>query len=129
MIITALEVNHNRLPIMQGTAVSDIETFIRGARKVTYIDDTGREAWTTNIINAARILDNIHKAAATFQAGTTYQTGNMNITILHRTRCYATIAGYGRRLIREWPTGGEVVLIPVGKKCDIFCFAWNEANK
>lgn len=69
------------------------------------------------------------KILAAFKPGSTYQSGGVKITVLHRTRCYVDIAGYGRRLIREWPTGGEVVLIPVGKKCDIFCFAWNEAKK
>ena len=55
-MIKAIGINNRQLQITTATTANDINTFTAGARKVTYIDDTGREAWTTNIINAARIL-------------------------------------------------------------------------
>lgn len=121
MMIKAIGINNKRLQITAATTAGDINTFTAGARKVAMIDEAGR-AWYTDHADGEKIL-------ATFQAGGVYQAGTFKITVLHRTRCYVDIAGYGRRLIREWPTGGEVVLIPVRKKCDIFCFAWNEAKK
>ena len=130
MMIKAIGINNRQLQITTATTASDINTFTAGARKVAMIDEAGRAVWYTGRADGALILETIRKAAAAFKPGGVYQTGgNLKITVLHRTRCYATIAGYGRRLIREWPTGGEVVLIPVGKKCDMFCFAWNEAKK
>lgn len=129
MMIKAIGINNKQLQITAATTAGDINTFTAGARKVAMIDEAGRAAWYTDCSDGAAILETIRKAAATFKPGGTYQSGGVKITVLHRTRCYATIEGYGRRLIREWPTGGEVVLIPVGKKCDIFCFAWNEAKK
>ena len=129
-MIKAIGINNKQLQITTATTADDIDAFTAGARNVVMIDETGRAVWYTDCIDGAGILETIRKAAATFNPGGVYQTGgNLKITVLHRTRCYATIAGYGRRLIREWPTGGEVVLIPVGKKCDAFCFAWNEAKK
>lgn len=118
-MIKAIEINNRQLQITTATTASDIDAFTAGARRVALIDETGRAAWYTDHADGAKIL-------ATFQAGGVYQAGSLKIAVLHRTRCYATIAGYGRRLIREWPTGGEVVLIPVGKKCDIFCFSWRK---
>lgn len=129
MMIKAIGINNRQLQITAATTANDIDTFTAGARNVAMIDDTGRAAWYTDCTDGALILEAIRKTAAAFKSGGVYQAGNLKITVLHRTRCYVDIAGYGRRLIREWPTGGEVVLIPVGKKCDIFCFAWNEAKK
>ena len=129
MMIKAIRIDNRQLQITTATTVGDIDTFTAGARNVALIDEAGRAVWYTDCIDGAGILETIRKSAAAFKPGGVYQTGGINITVLHRTRCYATIAGYGRRLIREWPIGGEVVLIPVGKKCDAFCFAWNEVKK
>ena len=117
-MIKAIRIDNRQLQITTATTAGNIDAFTAGARKVALIDETGR-AWYTDHADGVKIL-------ATFQVGGVYQTGNLKITVLHRTRCYAMIAGYGRRLIREWPTGSEVILIPVGKKCDAFCFAWRE---
>lgn len=122
MMIKAIGINNKQLQITADTTANDIDAFTAGARNVAMIDEAGRAVWYTDHADGAKIL-------AAFKPGGTYQSGGVKITVLHRTRCYVDIAGYGRRLIREWPTGGEVVLIPVGKKCDIFCFAWNEAKK
>ena len=120
-MIEAIEIDNKRLQITPDTTPTDVDAFTAGARRVALIDGDGG-AWYTDHADGARIL-------ATFKPGGVYQTGGVKITVLHRTRCYVTTAEYGRRLIREWPAGGEVVLIPVGAKCDGFCFAWNEVNK
>lgn len=120
-MIKAIRIDNRQLQITTATTAGDIDAFTAGARRVALIDGDGG-AWYTDHADGARIL-------ATFKPGGVYQTGGVKITVLRRTRCYATIAGYGRRLIREWPAGGEVVLIPVGAKCDVFCFAWREVTK
>ena len=120
-MIKAIEIDNKRLQITPDTTAGDIDTFTAGARRVALIKEDGA-AWYTDHADGAKIL-------ATFKPGKAYRTGGVKITVLHRTRCYVTIAGYGRRLIREWSSGGEVVLIPVGKRCDAFCFAWNEVDK
>ena len=121
-MIKAIGINNKQLQITAATTTNDIDVFTAGARNVALIDEAGRAAWYTDHADGTKIL-------ATFKPGGVYQAGNLKITVLRRSRCYVTTAEYGRRLIREWPTGGEVVLIPVGAKCDTFCFAWNEASK
>lgn len=121
-MIKAIRIDDRQLQITAATTASDINTFTADTHNVALIDETGRAAWYTDHADGTKIL-------ATFKPDGVYQAGNLKITVLRRSRCYVTTAEYGRRLIREWPTGGEVVLIPVGAKCDTFCFAWNEASK
>jgi len=61
-----------------------------------------------------------------FEVGKEYRAGSGTITIEKRSVCYVTVSGMhtGRLMVREWLTGGEIVLVPIGHGVTVFCFSW-----